>query len=251
MDLSERRGAPIARHPWETSRLEAVEKIVRNLGLGGGARVLDVGCGDGYLVTTLAERIGFGEIVGQDIHLTDELAKALSRPSFSFVRELEGLDYRADLILLLDVLEHIPDASGALSALWRTRLAAGGRILITVPAFQILFTEHDAALKHCRRYSRRELEAEVARAGLEVSGSGYLFASLLLPRAVQAAYERLAQQRAGRAASHGIGEWRAPELITRAIHAALSLDNSLCLAASDVGVTLPGLSVWLTCRAPS
>lgn len=251
MDLSERRGTPIARHPWETSRLEAIEKIVRNLGVGGSARVLDVGCGDGYLATRLAERIGFREIIGQDIHLTDEMARALSRPSLSFVRELDGLDYRADLILLLDVLEHIPDASGTLSELWRARLASHGQILITVPAFQILFTEHDAALKHCRRYSRSELEAEVARAGLEVSGSGYLFASLLLPRAIRAAYERLARERAARAASHGIGEWRAPELVTRAIHTALSFDNSLCLAARDVGVTLPGLSVWLTCRAPS
>ena len=251
MDLSERRGATIARHPWETSRADAIEKIVRRLGVGDGARVLDVGCGDGYLATKLAERLGFSQIVGQDIHLTDEMAKALSRPSVSFVRGLDGLDFRADLILLLDVLEHIADASGALSELWRTRLNPRGQLLITVPAFQALFTQHDVALKHCRRYSRRQLEAQVAETGLEVSGSGYLFASLLIPRAVRAAYERLAPARAGRDASHGIGEWRAPKLVTTAIHAALSLDNAMCLAASDVGMPLPGLSVWLTCRAPS
>jgi trans-aconitate methyltransferase len=251
MDLSERRGTPISRHPWETSRAFAIEKIVRRLGVGGGARVLDVGCGDGYLATTLSERLGFREMVGQDIHLTDEMAKAMSGPSLSFVRELDGLDFRADLILLLDVLEHIEDSRHALAELWRSRLAPHGQLLITVPAFQALFTEHDVALKHYRRYSRRQLVAEVERAGLEVSGSGYLFASLLLPRAIRAAYERLTPKRAALDEAHGVGEWRAPGLLTRAIHAALFADNSICLAASDRGITLPGLSVWLTCRAPA
>jgi len=77
--------------------------------------------------------------------------------------------------------------------------------------------------------------------------SGYLFASLLLPRAALALRERLVPVHSG-AGAHGIGRWRGGARLTHWLHSALVLDNRLCLAASQRGLTLPGLTVWLTCK---
>lgn len=249
MDLSELRGTPITRHPWETSRVRALEKIVRSLDLPAPS-ALDIGCGDGYLGRALGERLFFREVVAQDIHLSDEIAQALSGPNLRFVRELDGLDYRADLLLLLDVLEHVESPRVLLTQVSRERLASGGRMVLTVPTFQSLFAEHDVALEHVRRYSRRELMDEVTAAGLIVIDAGYLFPSLLPVRALSVLCNRLTGPRTSPPERHGVGAWRAPALVTRLLHTALSLDNDACLAAHQLGVRLPGLSVWLTCKAP-
>jgi SAM-dependent methyltransferase len=252
MDLSERPATPVRRHPWETARLAAIRRILAGLALRE-PRVLDVGCGDGYLVRELRTPLRFRHVVAQDIHMSEELARELNAPGVEFVRELTQIDYQADLILLLDVLEHLPDPRALLLDLMRQRLAPGGRFLITVPAFQGLFTDHDRALKHFRRYSRTELLRLVESAGLEALDSGYLFASLLLPRGVSALRERAARRphREANGAVRGVGAWSGSRWLTRAVHAALCLDGRLCLLARQGGVTLPGLTVWLTCKTRS
>jgi SAM-dependent methyltransferase len=245
MDLSERRGGASRRHPWESARALAIESIVSGLAMRH-PRVLDVGCGDGYLVRTLHERLRFGDVVAQDIHLTAGLIEELRQPRINFVRELRGSDFSADLILLLDVLEHVEDPVRLLSELASGHLAPGGRFVITVPAFQCLYGEHDRALQHVKRYTRRGIAAEAQRAGLDVLDSGYLFASLLVPRALSLLGERL---RSEQASEQGVGAWRGSALTTRLLHGALALDNRACLAASRRGLTLPGLTAWMTCKA--
>jgi trans-aconitate methyltransferase len=248
VDLRERSGGGL-RHPWETARIVAIEAIVRRLGIEW-PRVLDVGCGDGYLVGELHRRLGFREVVGQDINLTDELIIELSQPGVRLVRQLDELSYRADVMLLLDVFEHVESPASWLERLVDERLADGGRVVITVPAFQSLFTEHDRALEHVRRFSRGELLDEIARAGLVALESGYLFASLLLPRSLAVLRERV-WPRQVRPAQTGLGAWRGSERMNHLLHRALVLDNELCLAAHARGVIVPGLTVWLTCRTRS
>jgi SAM-dependent methyltransferase len=261
MDLSERKGTLARRHPWETARVAAIRRIVAGLRLDQ-PRVLDVGCGDGYLVRQLHAALGFRHVIAQDIHMTDALARELRTPGVEFVRELGEIEYRAELILLLDVLEHLAEPRALLSELASKRLAPEGRFVITVPAFQRLFTDHDRALKHFRRYTREELAQLVESAELGVIDSGYLFSSLLVPRALSALRERRGRVANGMSveggadhggrdqdgAEHGIGRWRGSALATQLIHGALALDNGLCLAAQRRGVTVPGLTVWLTCK---
>lgn len=249
MDLSERRDPRNPRHPWETARVLAVERIVRGLGLVR-PRVLDIGCGDGYVALELQKKLELGGIAAQDIHLSDELIRELSRPGVTFVRELAAVPFRADIVLLLDVLEHVEHPEQLLREIVRERVAAGGFFVITVPAFQALFTRHDRSLRHYRRYSRRELAREVSAAGLAISDMGYLFASLVPPRAVSALGERLGLS--GRSEpAEGVGNWRGGRLATAILHRALAADSMLCLKAHARGIDVPGLSIWLTCQAPS
>jgi SAM-dependent methyltransferase len=251
VDLAERKRGALLRHPWETARVVAVEGILGRLRLER-PRVLDVGCGDGYLVGELARRLDFAEVVAQDIHLNDDLIRELSASRVTFVRDLAGMDYRADVVLLLDVLEHLEHPGALLREVVRDRLAPGGRVVITVPAFQRLLTSHDRALKHFRRYSRPQLLSEVRAAGLEPMDSGYLFASLLLPRSLAALWERMRGARdSGSDTRHGVGSWQGSAPLTRLTHLVLTLDNRLGLAVHERGLDVPGLSIWLTCKISS
>jgi hypothetical protein len=250
VDLVERREGTPRRHPWETARLDAIKSIIERLQLHQ-PRVLDVGCGDGYVVTELQRSMGFREALAHDPHLTDEFIRELSSPDVRFVRDLgERSGEPSDLVLLLDVLEHIEEPVGFLRRLVAEQLAPGGWVVVTVPAFQALFSQHDRKLRHFRRYARPQIAEVAAGAGLDVVDSGYLFASLLVPRALSSLAQRgrLPRQHV---AGTGIGDWRGSTFWTRALHRALSWDNRLCLVAHDHGITLPGLSIWLTCKKPS
>lgn len=249
MDLAERQPSLETRHPWETARAKAIRSLVARLGLTKPA-VLDVGCGDGFLLSELCEHFQIREAVAQDVHLTPELAVELARPGIEFVQDLDLLaGRRFDLVLLLDVLEHVHEPVALLSKLWRAHLARGGWVLVTVPAFQALFSAHDRALKHERRYARLEIAALARSAGLVVHASGYLFSSLLVPRALGKLRERLAPPHSEPVAL-GVGGWSGPPWLTRALHRLLCADNRVCLEAQRKGLIVPGLSAWLLCSAP-
>lgn len=248
MDLVERQRTHGTRHPWETARAEAIRNLVARLDLRA-PRVLDVGCGDGFLISELRSHFELREAVAQDVHLTPELARELGRPGVEFVQELDQIrGRRFELVLLLDVLEHVRDPIALLTRLWREHLAAGGWVLITVPAFQALFSAHDRSLKHEKRYSRSEIVALAQEAGLDVHASGYLFASLLVPRVFTKLRERIMPPPAD--AVLGIGGWNGPKWLTRGLHELLCADNQLCLKAQQKGLVVPGLSTWILCSAP-
>lgn len=245
MDLVERQRGHGARHPWETARAEAIRSLVARLDLRTPA-VLDVGCGDGFLIAQLRAQLELRAAVAQDVHLTPELARELDHPGIEFVQELDQLgERRFDLVLLLDVLEHVREPGALLTRLWQEHLTPGGWLLITVPAFQALFSEHDRALQHVRRYSRSEIAALARDAGLVVHDSGYLFSSLLLPRVVSKLRERIRPPRTQPVV--GVGRWTAPSWITRSLHELLCADNRLCLKAQEKGLVVPGLSAWILC----
>lgn len=135
-------------------------------------RILDVGCGDALFFDELSQ---FGCVEGLE---TDEtiLGDGPWRPSIhvgtldaSFA---EGRSY--DWVLMLDVLEHVPDAPGFLAAA-RALLAEGGRLFITVPAFDALWTSHDEINEHVKRYTKRSLTSELASVGLQPIRLEYFF----------------------------------------------------------------------------
>jgi hypothetical protein len=248
LDLTELRADTSARHPWEIARAEAVEDI-----LGRHrehfASVLDYGCGDGYTGERVQSAFGSPELVGVDAFFTEAECGVTRRAAGTVERSKDPTDLgtrRFDLILLCDVLEHLSDDVGLLRTLREDHLAAGGLLLVTVPAFQGLFSEHDSFLHHRRRYSLTDLRKTLLAGGLTVVEDGYLFASLLPARLVG----KLAERRSlGASEQTGIGAWRGGALLTRALTTALRLDNAILLAARRFGITLPGLSAWALCKA--
>lgn len=245
MDLKEARGL-VTRHPWELARLDAVRSILKGT-LRDGLKVLDLGCGDGFLSRELFGCMAVSvKAVDSNFTAADMAALSGQGGNISYSRTLEG-DGRFDLVLLLDVIEHVEDDLGLLMELAQKRLAPGGRILITAPAFNAIFSGHDRFLGHKRRYGLGELVSLSARAGLKTLSSGYLFSSLLLPRAISAATEKAFGT--GNREAEGVGNWKGSRAATFFIKAALDIDNSLLLALNRVaGIRLPGLTGWVLCE---
>lgn len=254
MDLREAPTAPFERHPWEIARARFFGRVVEEHGAPGRRlRILDVGAGDGYLAAELVKRLPSGSsVVCLDAHYTDERIAALAAgapAAVTFTREASEASF--DWLLMLDVIEHVPDDAGFLARFVAEKLSPGGTALISVPAWQALFTRHDVVLGHYRRYRVEELRRTLGRAGLTGITSGSLFFSLLAPRLASKLIElaggvrsvpdpeNVPAQASTAAASFGGGR-----LLSAAITRVLEADIEVARALSARGVALPGLSAW-------
>jgi SAM-dependent methyltransferase len=169
-------------HWWYRGRRRIIRAELERLPLPGAARILDAGCGSGR---TLEELRGLGEISGIELS-PDAAAVAGSRGNFDVrigrLEELPWEDGTFDLITCLDVIEHTPDDRLTLSELRRV-CQPGGRLLVTVPAYQSLWSQHDEANHHYRRYERRTLRSASLAAGWEVERMTSFNSLLLAPAA--------------------------------------------------------------------
>jgi SAM-dependent methyltransferase len=177
-------------HWWYRGRRMIVRTELDRLKLPLDARVLDAGCGSGRMLQELAD---YGTVSGIELD-PDAAAFAASR-GLSDVRvgRLEELPWDTDsfdLITCLDVIEHTPDDRRTLTELGRVS-RPGGSLLLTVPAYQALWSLHDVANHHYRRYSRRTLRVAALEAGWRVKRMTSFNSVLLAPAAVV----RLAQRR--------------------------------------------------------
>jgi len=172
-------------HWWFLGRGVVVRSLVeRECARRGGRvrRLVDVGSGTGALLAsfrTLAD-----EATGVEL---DETALGLSRGRGLDVRQapadqLPFPDRSVDIVTAFDVLEHLSDDLGAAQE-FRRVLEPDGALLVTVPAYPFLWSEHDVAHAHFRRYTRGTLTQVLQAAGLEIRQSGY-FMTLLFPLAL-------------------------------------------------------------------
>ena len=213
--------------------------------------VLDVGAGDGYLATALFADLPAGSrLVCVDSNYSDadlETYRAAAPPNLSFERERPGERY--DVILLLDVIEHVPDDNAFLRLLTEENLAEHGAIIVSVPARQSLFSRHDEALGHYRRYSPAQLREVVAANGLVVRKTGGLFHSLLFPRTWSVVREKFLRLLAKEPPlPPAADDWKAGAWVSKGVERLLAADNALSHACSEFGWDLPGLSIWAVCQ---
>jgi 2-polyprenyl-3-methyl-5-hydroxy-6-metoxy-1,4-benzoquinol methylase len=173
-----------SRHWWYRARREVLAKLIaRKVRPPRGARILEIGCATGHNLGMLA-RFGAVEAVELDEAARAIASQRLGRPvAEARLPELAGVPEQSyDLVALLDVLEHVEDDRAALASIAR-RLKPGGALLITVPAFQWMWSVHDEVNHHKRRYTKQTLRAAIAQAGLRADFVGY-FNSILFPLAV-------------------------------------------------------------------
>jgi SAM-dependent methyltransferase len=178
------------RHWWYRGRREVIRSELDALPLPAHADVLDAGCGSGR---TMQELEAYGTVRGIEL---DEAAAEMARTrvhgevSVGRLEQLPWPDATFDLITSLDVIEHTPDDRATLAELARV-CRPGGWLLVTVPAYHALWSGHDEANHHYRRYSRSMLRAAAAGAGWSVTRITSFNSVLLAP----AAAVRLARRR--------------------------------------------------------
>jgi len=257
MDLKELRLAGDSkRHPWELARREVVADKVRRLAQRYALNkqdcpsIIDIGCGDAYLVEFLAEKFPHFHFVGVDSNFSVADLSNLretyeGQANLSVHKTLDearpDISEHASLVTLLDVVEHIEhDMEFLRDLLQDAMISADTMFFITVPAFQNLFCAHDTFLEHYRRYDMESLRQMLQVAGFEVLEKGYFFLSLMLPRYLQVRRERKQPQPQE---SFGVSQWQHGGLVTSAVKVLLLLDYMLFRH-----LNLPGLSCYAICK---
>jgi SAM-dependent methyltransferase len=181
-------------HWWFAGRRAIIRSLIETrIDRRDGMRILEAGCGTGGNLSLLRE---YGELTAFEYDAdAREYARASSGMDVTHGALPDGIGHIAgtfDLIALFDVLEHIEQDREAARAL-ASKLAKGGAMLVTVPALQFLWSDHDRLHHHHRRYSRRQLVDTLEAGGLRVEYVSY-FNSLLLPVAI---LQRLASRFSG------------------------------------------------------
>jgi hypothetical protein len=251
MDLREIRAREeVVRHPWELARFEVVCDLLKKyIKETESLNMLDLGCGDTFFVENLAQRFSNSRFYGVDIEFEeadlDALGEKLKGQPIQLFQSLDNMEAEAapqeiDIVLLLDVVEHIEFDVEFLQMLHRKPyITERTKIIITVPAFQSLYTSHDDFLGHYRRYDNAHLKKTIEKAGFQSVKVGYFFGSLLPVRALKVAKEKLLGKDK---ASTGLVEWSGSEGKTTFIKNVLQLDYKI---GQLTGGKLPGLSNYI------
>jgi SAM-dependent methyltransferase len=229
-------------HWWFRGRRAVIWALLHRAQLPGSPRILDAGCGTGR---NLVEFGVLGPASGAD---PSDTAVAFCRERGldgvieSGIEELPFADGSFDLILATDVLEHIERDDRAARELLRVS-APDGRLLVTVPAYQWLWSQHDDTHHHMRRYTMPRLRSMLRAAGWEPVVETYFNSILLAPIALV----RLLTRR--REPSDGATDY---ELAAGPLNSVLEAPMRAEASLIRRGGRLPaGVSIGMVCRPAS
>src|SRR6266478_204705 len=142
--------------------------------------ILDVGCGTGINFSVLGKHgLTFSSDASEEA-LRFSKSRGIDGLVRSHIGSLPFMASTFDIVTALDVLEHVDDDLCALDELLRVT-SEGGMLVITVPAYGFLWSEHDEALHHRRRYAASELRNKLTNAGFEVQRISYYITFLFFP----------------------------------------------------------------------
>ncbi|HTY55038.1 MAG TPA: class I SAM-dependent methyltransferase [Candidatus Binataceae bacterium] len=176
-------------HWWFSGRRIILDSMLARTDLPKDAAILEAGCGTGGNLRMLSRR---GSVCAMELdQQACEFARSRAVADVARGKLPDQIPFgnrNFDVVLLIDVLEHLDDDGAALGAL-RERIKPGGILLATVPAFQLLWSPHDVAHHHRRRYRAGQLREVVSEAGFDILYLSYyntmLFAPILAARVAQ------------------------------------------------------------------
>jgi ubiquinone/menaquinone biosynthesis C-methylase UbiE len=231
-------------HWWFRARRDAVFALLLKIRPHRSSRILEIGCSSGVLLRRLA-REGYESVVGIDISEEAIAVCHVRGTTNARTMDAQALDFAEnsfDVITASDVLEHLRDDEKALHE-WARVLSPGGHALIFVPAFRGLWSEHDVANQHFRRYRVAELAAKAEAAGFVIERRSYWNTMLLPPIALIRAMKRMARNK-----SEGVVDsdlFPPPAPMNQLLYLMLTCENKLLLR----GVNLPfGVSAMIIAR---
>jgi len=227
------------RHWWYRGRRSVLERVIERLRLPARARILDAGCGSGRNMVELARH---GTVTGVELSATSvALARARSVGEVieGSVLQMPFESASFDLAVSLDVIEHLADDLAALRELRRV-VAPGGALLITVPAYQWLWSGHDVVNHHHRRYTRRSLLQVAEQAGWESVRTTY-FNSLLLPVAILL---RCLERLSSKTTESSLDLWIPPAPLNALLEQPLALEAAIIGHGGRIPVGLSLLTLF-------
>jgi 2-polyprenyl-3-methyl-5-hydroxy-6-metoxy-1,4-benzoquinol methylase len=174
MDLKETEilGADIEQHWYYQSKAKAMARLLSGVSP---SIILDIGAGSGFFSRKLLSDTSAKEAWCVDTSYANDSETVEAGKPVYFRRQVGMVN--ADLVLLMDVLEHVNDDISLLKD-YVQKVPHGARFLISVPAFQFLWSGHDVFLEHRRRYRLNQIEDVVKQAGLNVEHGAYYFGAV-------------------------------------------------------------------------
>ncbi len=177
------------KHWWYQGRKKLLLKIIQNLPLGPNRKILDYGCGAGHILTALQP---VGTTYGVDVEpLAINFCRQKGLKNLFLIKKNNKLPFAKnyfDLIVCLDVLEHIEDDGFALEQIQRC-LKPGGSLALFLPAFPILWSNLDVKSHHYRRYTKADIVNKLKTTKLVPQSVNYFnfifFLPILLIRLIQ------------------------------------------------------------------
>jgi SAM-dependent methyltransferase len=227
------------RHWWYRGRRTVLDGVIAGLGLPADPRILDAGCGSGRFMVELAK---LGNVTGVELSDTSvSLARErqLGEVVAGSVLEMPFPENSFELAVSLDVIEHLDDDLAALRELRRT-VTPGGALLVTVPAYQWLWSGHDEINHHHRRYTRRSLQRVAEQAGWQQVRTTY-FNSLLLPVAILL---RVLDRFSRKTTESSLDLWIPPEPLNWVLERPLALEAALIARGGRIPAGLSLLAVF-------
>lgn len=158
---------------WHLGRLRIIESYIERIkGKKKLFKIMNIGCGTGGTIDML-EKYGTTE----NVDISDDAIDYMKQRGYKRLHKVDDLevpfkDKTFDLVGAYDVLEHIEDQVDALKE-WKRVLKDDGAIMITVPAYQWLWSDHDVSLHHKRRYTTKRLQQAAEEAGLKMEKKSY------------------------------------------------------------------------------
>jgi len=199
-------------HWWFRGKRLLLETLLDRAATTSSSRMIDVGCGTGGVLQALA---GHGLTVGIDraeVALRFCREKGLTAVVLGSALELPFATGSFDVCTMMDVLEHVDDEQAPLAEARRI-LRPGGALVVSVPAFDALWSQHDVTLEHRRRYRKPQLVSVVRQAGLTVEWCSYTNFFVFPP----ALAWRLLRRWAGVAPGMRTDFWNAPAALNAAL----------------------------------
>lgn len=160
-------------HWYYKSKAAALSKC---LGSNRYASMLDIGAGSGFFSRYLLNKGSVTSVTCVDPNYSQEFSTKVNNRALEYRRTIEKSN--AKLVLMMDVIEHV-DNDSELVQKYSNMVPRGTTVVISVPAFNILWSKHDTFLGHKRRYTRRALIKTVEATGLKVTHASYYFGFLL------------------------------------------------------------------------
>ncbi|MBI5045338.1 MAG: class I SAM-dependent methyltransferase [Candidatus Levybacteria bacterium] len=151
-------------HWWWVGRKEIISFLLKKHLTNKKNLILDAGCGTGSNILFLKK---FGDVYGVDTSLSATKfcqMRGLKNIKTADVSNLPYNDNSFDLVCLMDVLEHIKDDKKVIREIFRV-LKPQGQLLITVPALPFIYSKHDKAQGHVRRYKKSDLKILFKKTG--------------------------------------------------------------------------------------
>ncbi len=236
---------------WSVGRRALVNKLWNRYGGSDNEPlILDIGCGPG---ATLKELGNVGRSYGLDV--SDTALKYCRERGIDSVcmAEASNVPYRDDLfdlVISVDVLEHVEDDVGAIREIYRVA-KPGGLIIFTVPAFQFLWSRRDEQCHHMRRYRLGEVKKKAAQAGLQILRATYINLPLLVPLFLLIKGGHLLRRKPSRKMDYVMAPRPINKLLGFVVRAEarwlaladLPLGTSICCVARKPGVASPKASL--------